>query len=73
MSGGDPPIVITGGSVTVEFDKNMFDPDPTGGNKHSHKQKQKQIKRVEITGDGINVNQTVTNGQVTVRVIYGDP
>lgn len=71
MSRADPPIVISGGSITIEFDQSNFKPDPSNGNKHSNKDK--QIKRIEITGDGINIAETVTNGLVTIKIYYGNP
>ena len=65
---GDPPIIITGGSVTLEFDTTQL---PSAGNgKHSNPNK--KIRRVEITGDGINFAQDTPNGKVTITVIYGN-
>jgi hypothetical protein len=65
---GDPPIIITGGSVTIEFDSGQL---PSVGNgKHSNPNK--KIRRVEITGDGINFAQDTPNGKVTITVIYGN-
>jgi hypothetical protein len=68
MSSADPPIIITGGSVTIEFDPGTF---PANGNGR-HSNANKKIKRVEITGDGINFAQDTPNGKVTIRVIYGN-
>ncbi len=68
MSAADPPIVITGGSVTIEFDQSQFQ---SGGNGR-HTNANKKIKRVEITGDGIDFAQDTPNGKVTIRVIYGN-
>ena len=65
-SGGDPPIIITGGSVTVEFDKNQLQEQPDG----KHHNANKKIKRIEVTGDGINFNETVPNGKVTIKIYY---
>lgn len=64
----DPPIVITGGSVTIEFDKNVF--TSAGNGKHSNANK--KIKRVEIIGDGVSVDETISNGKVTIRIHYGN-
>lgn len=64
----DPPIIITGGSVTIEFDSTVF--PPNGNGKHSNANK--KIKRVEITGDGIDFAQDTPNGKVTIRIIYGN-
>ena len=68
MSGGDPPIIVTGGSVTIEFDPSQL--QQVGNGKHHHPHK--KIKRVEITGDGINFAQDTPNGKVTIRIIYGN-
>ena len=65
-SGGDPPIIITGGSVTVEFDKNQLPEQPDG----TYSNRNKKIKRIEVTGDGSNINETVPNGQITIRIYY---
>jgi len=66
---GDPPIIITGGSVTIQFDSSQI---PSVGNgKHSNPNK--KIKRVEITGDGIDFAQDTPSGKVTIRIIYGNP
>lgn len=65
---GDPPIIITGGSVTIQFDPSQI--PPVGNGKHSNPNK--KIKRVEITGDGIDFAQDTPNGKVTIRVIYGN-
>jgi hypothetical protein len=70
MSGGDPPIIIQGGSVTIQFDVSQLVPDGVGmfGNK------QKVIKRVEITGADIqNYDETPTGNNVTVKITYGNP
>jgi len=66
----DPPIVISGGSVTIEFDPGTFTGD--GGGRYSNQQK--VIKGVEITGTGIqNYDAAATGRDVTVRIIYGNP
>jgi hypothetical protein len=65
----DPPIVVAGGSVTIEFDSTIF--KPTGNGKHSNANK--KIRRVEITGDGINFGQDTPNGKVTIKIFYKNP
>jgi hypothetical protein len=68
--GTDPPIIIQGGSVTLQFDVSGLVPKGTGtfGND------QKVIKQVEITGTDIqNYNQTPTGSNVTIKVTYGNP
>ena len=69
-AGGDPPIIITGGSVTVEFDVSQLAAAGIGrfGND------QKVIKRVQITGAGIrNFDEYTTGNNVTVTITYGNP
>ena len=70
MAQSDPPIVISGGSVTIDFDPSIF--TPNGNGKHSNANK--KIKRIEITGDNINpVDLNVPNGKVTVKIHYSNP
>ena len=65
----DPPIVVSGGSVTLEFDESQL--TPSGKGKHFNANK--KIKRVEITGDGIEpVTLDIPNGKVTVTITYGN-
>ncbi|MDQ3744636.1 MAG: hypothetical protein M3444_09665 [Acidobacteriota bacterium] len=69
MSGGDPPIIIQGGSVTIEFDQSQLKPD---AGKFSSQGK--VIKRVEITGTGLqNYDQSAVGNDVTIKITYGDP
>jgi hypothetical protein len=66
----DPPIVVTGGSVTIEFDPRTF--GDTGAGRYSNQEK--VIKRVEVIGTGIqNYDSAATGSDVTVRITYGDP
>ncbi len=68
-NGTDPPIVITGNSVTIEFPETEFPPDP--GSKGKFKNENKKISRVEITGAGIeNYNKGATGKDITIRVYY---
>ncbi|MBC7933187.1 MAG: hypothetical protein H7Z38_21700 [Rubrivivax sp.] len=70
MSGGDPPIIITGGSVTIEFDQSAFSDEGRG----RYTNQEKVIKRVEITGDGIQNYDSSASGQnVVVKITYGNP
>ena len=69
--GGDPPIVITGGSVTIEFPPGTFVPDPTSG---KYKNANKKIKRLEITGGGLQpIDEMVTGNDIVIKIHYGNP
>jgi hypothetical protein len=60
----DPPIIITGGSVTIEFDDAEIQKVSKGKHHHAHK----RIRRVEVTGDGINFAKDIPDGKVTVTI-----
>ena len=67
-AGGDPPIIITGGSVTLKFDATQLQ---GGGGNHHHPNK--KITRIEVTGGGLDINETVTDAKgLTIKVYYGD-
>jgi hypothetical protein len=66
---GDPPIIVSGGSVTVEFDKTQLQATDDG-KKHHHPDK--KIRRIEITGDDINFAEDTKTGKVTITIYYGD-
>lgn len=67
-AGTDPPIIITGGSVTIEFDDGQLQ-----GSKGRHHHPGKKINRIVVTGSGINVDQTVNDPKdVTIKVYYSD-
>jgi len=69
-AGGDPPIIITGGSVTVQFDVSQL----VAGGIRKFSNDQKVIKRVQITGAGIqNYDQNTTGNNVTITITYGNP
>ena len=65
----DPPIVVSGGSVTIEFDEDVF--TPAGKGKRSNANK--KIKSVVVAVEGA-APQTfdVPNGKVTVTINYGN-
>jgi hypothetical protein len=65
----DPPIVVSGGSVTIEFDATIF--TPNGNGKHSNANK--KIRSVEVTINGNTQTFNVPNGKVTVSINYGNP
>ena len=70
MSGGDPPIIVQGGSVTLQFDPSQLLSNGTGVFSNN----QKVIKRVEITGTDIqNYDETPTGNNVTIKITYGNP
>jgi hypothetical protein len=65
----DPPIVISGGSVSIEFDDTQLTSQGNGKFRNASK----KIKRVEITGDYDPVTGAVHNGNVVVKVFYNNP
>lgn len=66
----DPPIIITGGSVTLEYDSGQL--PPAGGNKHSNASKKVIHVTVERNGTLI-LDQPINDGRVVVTVYYRDP
>ena len=72
MATSDPPIIVQGGSVSIQFDASQLVPDSPFTGLFSNSQK--VIKRVEITGTGIqNYDHTPTGNNVTVKITYGNP
>jgi hypothetical protein len=67
----DPPIVVSGGSVTITIPGGIFTGLLLGGD---FTNPLKEIKRVEITGSGIeNYSATADGKDITIRIEYGDP
>jgi len=65
----DPPIVVTGGSVTIDLDEDIF--TPSGKNKRSNPNK--KITSVEISVNGGTPQIIdVPNGKATVTIRYGN-
>ena len=64
----EPPIVITGGSVTIVIDESQIAPSGKGRFYTSDK----KIERVVITGDYDPATGYVKNGNVTVTVYFND-
>jgi hypothetical protein len=64
----DPPIIVSGGSVTLEFDATQLPPNGSG----KHFNANKKITRVVVTGDGISFDESIPNGKVTVTIHYGN-
>ena len=66
---GDPPIIINGGSITIEFPEGIFAPEGNGKFKNANK----KIKRIEITGGGLSIDETVQGNDVVIKIHYGNP
>lgn len=63
----DPPIIITGGSVTIKFDPAAFSEVGTG----EYKNQDKLITRVQISGTSIeSYDSTATGKDITVSITY---
>lgn len=65
---GEPPIVVTGGSVTIDFDEQTF---PKQNGKHSNANK--KIRSVQVTdGNGQSLfSYIVPNGKITITIEVG--
>jgi hypothetical protein len=67
MPDSDPPIVVSGGSVTLEFDDDQL---PAEG-KGKHGNPDKTLKRITIQGDGISYTADFPTGQgVKIKIFY---
>lgn len=64
----DPPIIITGGSITVDLAENVF---TKNGDKHTNSNKKIRSVKVEVEGQAAKTF-TVPNGKVTVTIEYGN-
>jgi hypothetical protein len=63
----DPPIIINGGSVTIEFDADQLPPESKG----KHGNPDKTLKKIIIKGDGIDYTADFPTGQgVNIKVYY---
>jgi len=62
----DPPIVVSGGSVTIEFDEENMQKLSKG--KHHHARK--RITRIEIKGGGVDhvVEDPPRNVKITISI-----
>jgi hypothetical protein len=70
---GDPPIIVSGGSVTIKIPGGIFS-GLLGGDYTNFTTTQKQIKRVAITGSGIvNYDETAAGTDITITIEYGNP
>ena len=67
---GDPPIIITGGSITLKIPGGLF----AGLHGIDFATQQKQIKRVVITGGSIpNYDATANGTDITISIECGNP
>jgi hypothetical protein len=67
----DPPIIISGGSVSINVPVGLFLGLLLGG---VFTNNQKEIKRVEITGSGLpNYDESASNSDITITIEYGNP
>lgn len=67
---GDPPIIVTGGSVTLNIPVGIF----AGLLGLELTNQQKQIKRVVITGGGLpSYDETASSTDITITIECGDP
>ena len=65
----DQPVIITGGSVKVEFDLSNYPPDATNAGKFRNVNV--VIKSIDIRDDNTGQTQTVqapTNGKCTITI-----
>ena len=70
-SPGDPPIVVSGGSVSIRLPLGVFT-GLLGGDLFTNSQK--EIKRVTITGTDIpNYDETPSGSDITITIQYGNP
>jgi hypothetical protein len=65
----DPPIVVSGGSVTLEFDDTQLPPNGNG----KHYNANKKIRTIEVTINGSTQTFDVPSGKATVKIYYGNP
>jgi hypothetical protein len=65
----DPPIVVSGGSVTLNFDADQLPAEAKG----KHGNKDKTLKSITIRGDGIDFTKEFPTGQgVIIEIVYGN-
>jgi hypothetical protein len=67
MPDADPPIVITGGSVTLKFKADEM-PEQARGHHHNPN---RTLKRITIEGDGVTYSADFPTGNgVTIRIFW---
>ncbi|HYH86178.1 MAG TPA: hypothetical protein VEX60_12045 [Pyrinomonadaceae bacterium] len=69
VGGADPPIIITDGSVTVDFGTSHGHFQANG--QGQYRRTDKRITRIQITGDGLDINEDLATGDVMIKVFYG--
>ena len=63
----DPPIIITNGSITIEFDAATLRQKGDGRFYNPNK----KVRYIEITGDNINFSQEVpSGGKLVIKIHY---
>ena len=67
MPDADPPIVVTGGSVTLKFKADEM-PEQSKGQHHNP---DRTLKRITISGDGLNESFDFPTGKgVTIKIFW---
>jgi len=67
---GDPPIIVSGGSVTLKIPGGIF----AGLHGIDLNNQQKEIKRIVITGSDIpNYDESASGTDITISIECGDP
>lgn len=65
----NPPIIVTGGSVTIDLDEEIF--KPNGRNQRSNANKKISSVEISLNGGAPQIIE-VPNGKVTVTINYGN-
>ena len=67
---GDQPIVVSGGSVTIDFNDGVYKKETNG----KHRNANKKVRSVKVLdGNGQTLyEQDFANGKVTVEIHTGD-
>ena len=67
MPDADPPIVVTGGSVTLKFKSDQLKEQGKG----HHHNPDRTLKRITISGDGITYSKDFPTGNdVTIKIFF---
>ena len=65
----DPPIVVSGGSVSLTFDTATLP-----GSSGNHSNAAKKIKHIKVESNGsVLIDEDIPNGRAKVTIIYGNP